>query len=51
MVNFHKLDGINFDEITQALQVNVSATAALTSGLIPLIKKNDADIVIVSSTL
>lgn len=51
MVNFHTLDGINFDEITQALQVNVSATAALTSGLIPLIKKNNADIMIVSSTL
>ena len=51
MVKYHKLDAIDFDEISQSLEVNVSATAALTSGLIPLIKKNNADIMIVSSTL
>lgn len=51
MIKTHSLDAIDYNEVQEVLQVNTIAPAVLTSGLIPLIKKNKADIVNIGSTI
>lgn len=50
-VYYHPVESIPFNEMTKALQVNIASVASLTSWLIPMIKKNGSDVIIVSATL
>lgn len=50
-LNIQPLNKINYDEMESLFKLNVLAPIALTSGLIDLIKQNEADILNVGSTI
>lgn len=51
VINIKPLDSLDFKETEELFRINVIAPMILTSGLLNLIKKNEADIVNVGSTI